>query len=135
MNIHARPVDTFCCDYFVYMNEAHIFVQSASHKLHVSGKLNSRLNQMRSQRKQKYKFPDSWKYNLNQIRSQLTSLVNEVTLKKNYSYLTSLKIDLGIEVAVEGRVDKLQDVTQFLKLPLHPSLHKVFITTQVSAQS
>ena len=39
--------------------ETYIFVQRASHRLHVSGKLNSRLNQMRSQRKQKYKLPDS----------------------------------------------------------------------------
>ena len=75
-------------------------------------------------------FESNWK-----PLGKLTSLVNEVTLKKNYAHLTSLKIDLGIEVAVEGRVDKLQDVTQFLKLPLHPSLHKVFITTQVSARS
>ena len=33
------------------------------------------------------------------------------------------KFHLGVEVTVEDGVDILQDVTQLLQLPLHPSLH------------
>ena len=41
-----------------------------------------------------------------------------------------VKIHLSIKVTVEDGVDKLQDVTQFLQLPLHPSLHDIMLHVQ-----
>ena len=45
-------------------------------------------------------------------------------------YERFVKIHLGIKVTVEDGVDILQDVTQFLQLPLHPSLHDIMLHVQ-----